>query len=748
MPTASSVLPFTFPSSFTFSSHSESQSQTQAQPPQSHRTSRAFLLPYPRMYSNSRGNQTRERGKDREKDWDPRQTLPRARSRSRSRSRSRDWEQQQQNQNQTRARGSDRTWGIAALLGILRPLRARRVLALVWIAALLYYFAAFMHSGVPGAAVPRPTHAAGTTHHANTNTNTNTTQQDPRILLSAPFANALVRRPGFSDADAQARGLPPLWKRFWEAERVVGDHDSDTREGNGYLWVANHIWGLGWGNALQELLLNAELAYRAQRAFVFDAYEWEQTGEAYAWYGAPPPSNNPSGEGEGGGKEDGNGSGQENEEDGGKKDGEKEKKTGSLIPARVPLSALIGGPIIGAPFPPSSAWGRQQNGKGHPRAVSRAHFERVCPDPFTVDPSAVKAALDAVDADAEAVLARWVAELATLGPCVQIARDASQLFDIWVLGTPSRLLPVWPSFSTSPIVTTFRWSPLVRAALETNRALFPPVERGLRAWWFGPGPPDEAALQHPPPYDPFPTGVYSATRAEAALEAERVILPGLLALHIRRGDFEEHCENLARWGAGFVGFNSFEELYEGTGRADERFVIPQHRESPENRALYMRRCFPSVAQITQRVRAVRREWEARTGRRLGWVYVMTNGRREWLAELVVALRGDAEMEGVRVTVRGSGRYGAARKEQYDAVQTHEGESGGEGEGAATFTWDGIATSRDLALTWEQRYVAQAVDMYIGTRAEVLIGNGFSTLTSNVVMLRMARGLDPRDMLFW
>lgn len=40
-------------------------------------------------------------------------------------------------------------------------------------------------------------------------------------------------------------------------------------------------------------------------------------------------------------------------------------------------------------------------------------------------------------------------------------------------------------------------------------------------------------------------------------------------------------------------------------------------------------------------------------------------------------------------------------------------------------WDHIASSRDLKLNWEQKYIAQSVDMMIGQRAQVLIGNGVS-----------------------
>ena len=38
-------------------------------------------------------------------------------------------------------------------------------------------------------------------------------------------------------------------------------------------------------------------------------------------------------------------------------------------------------------------------------------------------------------------------------------------------------------------------------------------------------------------------------------------------------------------------------------------------------------------------------------------------------------------------------------------------------------WERIASSRDLVLTPEQKYVSQTLDMLVGQRAQVLIGNG-------------------------
>ncbi|KAJ7147672.1 hypothetical protein C8R43DRAFT_889607 [Mycena crocata] len=441
------------------------------------------------------------------------------------------------------------------------------------------------------------------------------------------------------------RGLPPLYGRFTAAEDALPQHAGEVAPGvkapgNGYLWIGNHAYGAGWGNALQELLLNAELAFRANRAFVFDNYTWDRDGPPYTLYGAD----------------------------------EAAGKAGKLIPARVPLSAMIGGPLVGAPFPPSSS---NSSSQPHPRAVSRTHFERVCPRPILLDPAVIKAPLDS--ASLPDTITAWLVALAPLGPCVQIARDGPQVFDIWLLGTAARVLPYWPALATSPILTAFRWAPLVRAALGDGSRALAGYNRAAGA--------GHRKSRHP----------------------EDAPLPGLLALHVRRGDFGEHCTTLAKWSAGFNALNSF-----AGWRGQERFVIPEGggwgETTPENLALYQSRCFPSIEQIVDRVREVRTDFEARTGRRLDWVYVLTNGKHGWLAELA----------GAGMPVR---------------VQTRH-------------LWLTIATSRDLALTWEQRYVAQAVDMYIATRADVFIGNGFSSLTSNVVMFRMARGVDPQNTWFW
>ena len=193
----------------------------------------------------------------------------------------------------------------------------------------------------------------------------------------------------------------------------------------------------------------------------------------------------------------------------------------------------------------------------------------------------------------------------------------------------------------SPIISLFRWSPLVTSAFRQNGALFVPH-----------------GLPRTPSYDPH------------------VPIKGLLALHLRRGDFEGHCEHLARWRSDWSGFNKIPGLLEvwetpPVNDNDEMY--------PEGKDAYARRCYPDIDQIVQRVDQIRR---ANQDKRLTNIFVMTNGKREWVEELKKALK------------RGG-------------------------------SWERIESSRDMKLSWEQKHIAAAVDMLIGQRADVFIGNGAS-----------------------
>ncbi|KAH9857655.1 hypothetical protein C2E23DRAFT_748114 [Lenzites betulinus] len=390
------------------------------------------------------------------------------------------------------------------------------------------------------------------------------------------------------------------------------------------FWIPGHSKGSGWGNIMQEVLLNAFLAHQANRAFVFYNYTWNDNhAEDYADYSGKP------------------------------------------IPSRVPLTALIRGPIVGGAWPA---------GDPAPLAVSEEYWHHICDDRAHVVPR-----VDVHDHIPSwyvgAVTTGWVDKLRALDnvQCVEAGGDGGPPYSWVTFGDKDAMHEVWPEYRKSPILTHFAHSALVELAFDNNREVFAPT----------------AVLE--PPLSAVPLALPAAARY-----AE---IPGLLVLHVRRGDYAGHCEHLARWSSTYLAYNTLPEL-------PDRFDPPQGgswgENTPENVEIYMAHCFPGVAQIVRRVAEVAAT-EAAKG--LKHVYVMTNADKEWIAELKEALEG-------------MGR------------------------------WESVSASRDLVLNWEQKYVAQAVDMLIAQRAQVFIGNGWSSLTGNAVLMRMANGFRPDSTRFW
>lgn len=226
-----------------------------------------------------------------------------------------------------------------------------------------------------------------------------------------------------------------------------------------------------------------------------------------------------------------------------------------------------------------------------------------------------------------------------------------------LFGDGLRLLDGWSGLSKSPTLQEFFWSPLVESAFDVNRKVFSSTPTRI------------------PSLGSVPLDRYSH---DAPLSALRYApIQGLLALHIRRGDFKKHCTGLAKWRSSYVGFNTFPEL-------PDHFTYPPDSTEKQRIALYQPHCHVDVADVVRRVREVcADEWAAGRGT-LRDIYLMTNAPEEWIAEAKAALR------------------------------TMDGPA-----------WKSIASSRDLVVTPEQRDVKQAVDMLIGQRAQVFVGNGVS-----------------------
>lgn len=388
--------------------------------------------------------------------------------------------------------------------------------------------------------------------------------------------------------------LPPLYFRYHWQEMALPQHsehmlypDDDSRK---FFWMSDHVrgYGAGWGNVLQEHFMDGYLAYVSKRSLVFNNYTWDTGRFPYSRW---------------------------------------ESK---IIPSRIPLSAMISGPLAGGAFPP---------GDDAPRAVMKDYFDTVCPETLVLDHEALLSRLP-WNYTGTMLVDTWVDLLnSTPERCVEVKKV---VFNIVLMGS-ERLLDVMPDFFKSPILTEFRWSPLIESILHQNLAHFAPA--GL---------------------------------PQSSNDGQYPIIEGLLAMHIRRGDFEEHCRSLAEWNMTFTAFNQIEGIV-------DRFTVlprgPNGHLTDEGARAYQKACYPTMHEIVQRVGEIVAESEGR----LKNIYIMTNGKREWVAQL---------------------------KEAFFAIGH----------------WDNIASSRDLELNSEQRYVAQAGDMLIGQMADVFIGNGVRQIT--------------------
>ncbi|KAJ7704987.1 hypothetical protein B0H17DRAFT_1166704 [Mycena rosella] len=341
----------------------------------------------------------------------------------------------------------------------------------------------------------------------------------------------------------------------------------------------------------------------------------------------------------------------------------------ALRPTRIPLNAFVTGPLAGGALPPPD-----ENVVGK-RAVSAAFYEQVCPRSAIHTVSSVGAP---TNAEGNALLDWWVKRLSDVrARCVEIDTSEQPAFDRFLFGSP-RLLSLLPGLFASPILGAFAWSPLVHSAVARNFAVLRPT--------------NPAAL-YPPPR---PLSLPASSNPTSFVPASQRSLTGLVAVHLRRGDYKRHCPRLAQWGAEYMGVNTHPAL-------PDRFALPPANASKADaEAHYLLHCLPTPKQLAARLHAVRAEHRGR-GAELRRVYILTNA---W-GWFVNSVRAELVRDG----------------------------------------WDEVWGSGDIVLDAAQAGVGMAVDMRIGEGAEVFLGNGFSSLTSNIVMLRLARGLEPASNRF-
>ncbi|KAF7300521.1 hypothetical protein HMN09_00936600 [Mycena chlorophos] len=347
--------------------------------------------------------------------------------------------------------------------------------------------------------------------------------------------------------------------------------------------------------------------------------------------------------------------------------------------ARTPMKALVGGPVVGDPWLPTG----DEDTHPHPRSISTPWWDTICPPERrrVFDTQSIKPFLEGgVDNAAGSLIWSTWHELLLNAPesCVEVVYSANntdmfpQIFDLRLWGSP-RILDLWDSFSKSPISAQFRASPIAQSAVEANIGYGTFSGASLRffpAWLY-------------PHRDPF----------------ER-----MLAVHLRRGDYVEHCHNIVNWHAKYYGWAQLPSLPDVVaGR------MPSE-DDPEREAKVFAMCLPDVASVVRRIEEVRNEWAAQNGSALETLYLLTNSDHEFLDALLPALRYSP---------------------------------------STGLGWRTVVTTRDLHIsTAEEQDVSLAIDMEIARRAKAFLGNPWSSFTSNVVHQRLVSGRGEASVRFW
>ncbi|KAK7023080.1 SH3 and PX-domain-containing 3 [Favolaschia claudopus] len=359
---------------------------------------------------------------------------------------------------------------------------------------------------------------------------------------------------------------------------------------------------------------------------------------------------------------------------------------------RVPMNAFTSGPTGGG------SWGRTSS---VPRPISRQWWDTVCPHERIVEvrfQELLRNANVTEESPGDVLLTSLAKELRAIpDECVSLIDGAP--FDFNYINT-FKLLPAWDTYGSSPTLTRFLYAPLITRAVARNFPLLSlsPFSRPPR--FLTPAP----ALIPDTPHagsalSPYPLAAF------APLSPGAPPLPGLLGIHYRRGDFAEHCTNLADWGADFNVWNRFALA---AMRTQQRYpALPDDLPIPpgtSRRDAAYAHCYPSLLAAVARVKQVREDARRQFGQDLKVVYVSTNAERGEVVELAERLREDG--------------------------------------------WAKVVSSWDLSLAVDEGTVGQAVDMAVLGLAETIIGNAYSSMTSNVVQFRIAGGRHVNTSRFW
>ncbi len=318
---------------------------------------------------------------------------------------------------------------------------------------------------------------------------------------------------------------------------------------------------------------------------------------------------------------------------------------------RTPINALISGPSAGGAWDPHDP---------APRSISHRFFDVVCPpeERRIINTREIKPAIY-WEPNGRVIFETWQ-KLLSEAPerCIEIQPaeftedKVPQVFDLWFWGS-GKCNDLWDEYRDCPVSRLLKTSPVVESAVARNLPLLSSK---------GPKPPLGASSE---PFD------------------------RMIAIHLRRGDYEGNCMGLAQWNSTFYGWNLLPFL-------PDKFPYPPGWDVDRNETIktYLRHCFPTQEFITDKIRASKKDYidAAKPGevRYLDTVYVLTSDNTEWTEDLMKMLVDDG--------------------------------------------WKHVVTTKLLELDSQQKDVGMAVDMDFARRAAVFIGNGVSQMSISTLLV--------------
>ena len=168
-----------------------------------------------------------------------------------------------------------------------------------------------------------------------------------------------------------------------------------------------------------------------------------------------------------------------------------------------------------------------------------------------------------------------------------------------------------------------------------------------------------------------------------------------MALHLRRGDFEEHCQILGGWHQGTTTWATLPFL--------QSAMFPPSL-NVSNATSILEHCHPTLYRILDAV-----SHQARSHPHLRRLHVLHDGA--WDHPLVYL-------------------------QYYKLVEALKNTAWTEKQGWKNGPMLRVTHSGDVPIAKGERDLSVCVDVELGRRAEVFIGNGYSSLSTQVIALRL------------